>query len=1085
LKAEQETLEAVLTRSLEGVLTSVVVIPEPAGRIPERTAPLDIVIPIFNRADLLHQCLEALHPTLMDGDAIWLIDDASDETDVARVASDFARCWPTTQYIRNDENLGFVGSANKGIELTSRDLVLLNSDTEPCSGWLEHLQDCLGRNLTAGIVCPLSDEATILSVLPRGDFHKKSIIAERAGVTTVGDVKLPTAVGFCMLIKRACLQDIGQFSELFAPGYGEENDLSMRALRAGWDIVVADRACVFHHSAGSFGSEESRALKIRNERRLNRLWPEFYDLVGSWWKDNPLRIKTEQMSRQGNVRPDILHVLHRQYHVGGTERVTRSLITALHGRYHHTLIYPGITDNPLCDGEIRKSRIDRELMINAQWIKPTVTIAGHGADLTCAHSERAFARMLLGSGASVVHFHHLSHWDTLLLPALARKLGRKVVLSIHDFWFQCPVYNQLEYSTREPCGRFRAEADERCARCLLGYSDNTLRLGDGPASVSRFMSTRHALIRNALENADAIIIPSRFMKERMHGAFPTLDPEKLLLEPHGTRIPEKASGPSTGNRLVIAFFGGDQMMKGSEIVVALALSLRDAAVQFRIFGRIKGYAGRALPSTIELRGFYDPESVTDCLGGVDLALIPSFYEESFSMVASECWAHGVPVLASSRGALKHRVVEGVNGWLVPDMKPESWLRKLKSILEGSAIQTCRSRLAECEITSIEQWSTRIDQLYDRLLSISHDSSFGVVKANHETKFIKATKAFRRNVIDRAKNSKPNHYLGVMRDRWGTAYYRVRFPLEDLLRAEIGGSDFHIVREDGFRLEQSLAQSRAGHVLVQPFLSDEGLRMMEFMHREPGLEVVLVIDDLWTELHPDNPVRHLMPDNVKERLAYAVSLSQKVVLTTLELERRLGIEHPEIRVINNALPDWIWNFAPNRNYLSKDRSRFRIGWAGAPQHSADLRCLKKVVADTVDIADWVFLGACVPELEGLATEVHPMVPFDDYPAKLAALDVDLAVAPLVDTPFNRCKSHLKILEYGILGWPVVASDLEPYRDCPVIRMPPDDAVAWTACIRELLADPERRIEQGRALREWVLGGHMTRHRRGEWKQVLGA
>jgi glycosyltransferase involved in cell wall biosynthesis len=144
----------------------------------------------------------------------------------------------------------------------------------------------------------------------------------------------------------------------------------------------------------------------------------------------------------------------------------------------------------------------------------------------------------------------------------------------------------------------------------------------------------------------------------------------------------------------------------------------------------------------------------------------------------------------------------------------------------------------------------------------------------------------------------------------------------------------------------------------------------------------------------------------------------------------------------------------------------------------------VLRATAGLADWVFLGMCPEPLRPLAREFHPMVPFDRYPAALRALNLDLAIAPLADHAFNRCKSHLKILEYGILGLPVIAADLEPYQRCPVPRAAPDDVDAWVAAIRGLLGSPDARAELGRALQQWVLKHHMTEHRRSAWMAALG-
>ena len=163
---------------------------------------------------------------------------------------------------------------------------------------------------------------------------------------------------------------------------------------------------------------------------------------------------------------------------------------------------------------------------------------------------------------------------------------------------------------------------------------------------------------------------------------------------------------------------------------------------------------------------------------------------------------------------------------------------------------------------------------------------------------------------------------------------------------------------------------------------------------------------------------------------------------------------------------------------------RIGWAGAPQHAGDLAFLEPVMRATSDLADWVFLGMCPEQLRPLAAEVSRMAPFEQYPAALAGAGLDLAIAPLADHAFNRCKSHLKVLEYGILGLPVIAADLEPYRHAPAQLVPCDDPQAWIAEIRRFLGDPGLRAERGQVLREWVRNNHMMEHRLGQWQAALG-
>jgi len=417
------------------------------------------------------------------------------------------------------------------------------------------------------------------------------------------------------------------------------------------------------------------------------------------------------------------------------------------------------------------------------------------------------------------------------------------------------------------------------------------------------------------------------------------------------------------------------------------------------------------------------------------------------------------------------------------MEPESWVCSLSAILVGDVIEKCRERLSRHSVTSIEQSAETVHHLYQGLLEMPALPLRQTQPADPQSRFMKRLVALRSGTKNTGTKSSGSHCLGIVRDHWGTANYRVRFPLEDLVRSSAcDSSHFHVIKDDGFQVAPVLMETATRHVVVQPYLSDEGLRLMEFLHREAGFSITLVVDDLWTALSEDNPVRALMPDDVPGRLRYAASLSQSLVLTTHELQRRLELNHDNTHVINNGLPEWVWG--PVSASPAKQYGRLRIGWSGAPQHAGDLAFLEQVMKNTADLADWVFLGMCPPALQALASEVHGMVPFEQYPAALSALNLDLAIAPLADHAFNRCKSNLKILEYGIAGLPVIASDLEPYRGSPVSLVSPDDAGAWTGKIRFLLENREERIERGRVLQRWVLDNHMTKHRRSAWRTALG-
>ncbi|MDE2121115.1 MAG: glycosyl transferase family 2, partial [Betaproteobacteria bacterium] len=146
------------------------------------------------------------------------------------------------------------------------------------------------------------------------------------------------------------------------------------------------------------------------------------------------------------------------------------------------------------------------------------------------------------------------------------------------------------------------------------------------------------------------------------------------------------------------------------------------------------------------------------------------------------------------------------------------------------------------------------------------------------------------------------------------------------------------------------------------------------------------------------------------------------------------------------------------------------------HAGDLDLIKDVVRETASAVDWVFFGMCPEDLKGVVREFHPGIPLDQYAAKLASLDLDLAVAPLEHNAFNEAKSHLRLLEYGVLGYPVICTDIVPYQgDFPVTRVA-NRFRDWTRAILDAVAEPAALRAQGDALRakvqsEWMLEDHL--------------
>jgi GT2 family glycosyltransferase len=253
-----------------------------------------VVVPVYNAAPELDRCLRSLHATLPLGAEVLVIDDASPDPEVRKVLhARQRRAGPRWRFLRNPRNLGFVATANRGMRESGGDLVLLNSDTEVTSGWLEGLARCLASDAAIATATPWTNNGEIAS-MPRfcaanpvpADPAAVAAVVARSGAPAYPE--LPTAVGFWMAIAGRAIERIGLFDEArFGKGYGEENDFSMRVRAAGLRNVLCDDVYVLHLGGRSFGP-----LGLRpgddSMRRLLDLHPGYLELVGAFIAEDPL-----------------------------------------------------------------------------------------------------------------------------------------------------------------------------------------------------------------------------------------------------------------------------------------------------------------------------------------------------------------------------------------------------------------------------------------------------------------------------------------------------------------------------------------------------------------------------------------------------------------------------------------------------------------------------------------------------------------------------------------------------------------------------------------------------------------------------
>ncbi|MGC8853745.1 MAG: glycosyltransferase, partial [Halothiobacillaceae bacterium] len=248
------------------------------GQPAPHVASVDIIVCVHNALDDVRACLNSILNHTSKPYRIIIVDDGSAD-DTSTYLRQFVEDHvdTSTVLLRNENATGYTLAANRGLRASSAEfVVLLNSDTVVSQEWLDRLIRCAQSHEKVGIVGPLSNTASwqsIPAIEHQGDWaenplpHDVSVHEMAQLVADHSSCLYPLMSflnGFCLVIKRTVIEDIGYFDEdSFAQGYGEENDYCLRARKAGWMLALADDVYVYHAQSKSYSSERRKRLSER------------------------------------------------------------------------------------------------------------------------------------------------------------------------------------------------------------------------------------------------------------------------------------------------------------------------------------------------------------------------------------------------------------------------------------------------------------------------------------------------------------------------------------------------------------------------------------------------------------------------------------------------------------------------------------------------------------------------------------------------------------------------------------------------------------------------------------------------------
>lgn len=261
---------------------------EPAAQGTEAIPRTTVVVPVYNAPEEVRACLASVvKHTDLEKNRVIVIDDGSPDPEVQKVLADFAGI-SGLRLEKNEPNIGYTRTVNRGIELAGEDdVVLLNSDTLVTPRWLEGLRSAAYCRDKVATVTAMSDNAGAFSFpvfnkscpKPAHLSHEEYAILITQAAQHCIPPEVPTGSGFCMYIRRALIVECGVFDhEGFPRGYGEENDFCMRAYKAGWTHLISPWSFVYHVRTASFKGEKD-ALVTAGVDVVTKRYPDYAALV--------------------------------------------------------------------------------------------------------------------------------------------------------------------------------------------------------------------------------------------------------------------------------------------------------------------------------------------------------------------------------------------------------------------------------------------------------------------------------------------------------------------------------------------------------------------------------------------------------------------------------------------------------------------------------------------------------------------------------------------------------------------------------------------------------------------------------------
>jgi GT2 family glycosyltransferase/glycosyltransferase involved in cell wall biosynthesis/SAM-dependent methyltransferase len=622
-----------------------------------RIRSVSVILPIYKDVEMTQRCILAAMPGILSsGSKLVAINDASPDAGMQTMLLELQKQWPAVMTVlENEANLGFVKTVNRGMRHASQDdIVFLNSDVIVPVDWLQRLtaEAYIAPNI--GTVTPFSNNATICS-FPA--FLLENEAAFGLSVEQIDAVfrtprlpvsQAPTGVGFCMYVRRDCLDVIGLLNEeKFGRGYGEENDLCQRGLKAGWLNIITPNLYAFHEGGVSFSSSK-QALTEHASKVITELHPDYHlDIQRFISADpvKPVRVRRFAQLIASMDRPKVLHVSHEAG--GGVQQHLDELAQSLETDVCCLFLAP------------RRGTFAVTLRMGSF----------PGADevlFQLPQEHELLVSFLKGCGVNLVHFHHTLGLNPALVQ-LPQALEVDYVLTVHDYYWLCGNPTLTNEQGVYP-----------------GAYDDDISNPNFPLPEGIGAAQWREQLRGFIEGAKAVVFPSAYTltNYQQHYQLPNavvvghVEQQRDIGKPVQS-VPQKL-------RYNVGVIGALGKEKGADYLEQIAAAA--AAVNAPINLRLIGFGYRELNGVLST-GRYNSADLASLIveNDFDVVLFPSQCPETYSYTLSYALEAGLPIIAPNIGAFPERLSGRENTFVYEyGIEPAALMAKISDFVKKLA-----------------------------------------------------------------------------------------------------------------------------------------------------------------------------------------------------------------------------------------------------------------------------------------------------------------------------------------------------------------------------------------------------------------